>query len=228
MFLDKDNNKCVSFLSCPPGQELNKETNQCEGKQCPKDSILNTDTGLCVKRPIIYRFSSAVTNVIEGSTTTASYNEQINNAISQNPNAIVKTCPDETPYSLIVSCVACSDETPAFNLDLQKCASCPKNMVYDAATKKCKITLLLTNTKATNLNLQGLKLDEFTRYQDGLIRINPNAIAKHCPEDKPFAVSGINCINCGEGEYFDILEQKCGPCPEGKTWNDESKTCLWS
>lgn len=226
MFLDRDNNKCVAFLSCPQGQELNKETNQCEGKQCPKDSILNTDTQLCVKRPIIYRFGASATNVIEGSTTTQSYTEQINNAIAQNPNALVKNCPEETPYSLIVSCVACDADSPAFNLDLQKCGNCPKNMVYDAENKKCKITLLLTNTKAQNLNLQGLKHSEFDRYQDGLIRINPNAVAKYCAEDNPFAVSGIKCINCPEGQYFDILEQSCGGCPEGKTWNDEADTCV--
>ena len=82
MFLDRDNNKCVSFLSCPAGQALNKESNQCEGKECARDSILNTDTGLCVKRPVIYRFNPAGQNVIEGSTTLSLYTEQINNAIS--------------------------------------------------------------------------------------------------------------------------------------------------
>lgn len=225
MFLDRENNKCVAFLSCPQGQELNRKNNRCEGKQCPRNSILNTDTGLCVKRPVIYRFAASASNVIEGSTTQQSYNEQINNAIAQNPNALVKTCPDDTPYSLIVSCVACGPEAPAFNLDLQKCGSCPRNMEYDAQNKKCKIILLLTDNKAKNLNLQGLKHSEFNKYQEGLVKINPNAIPKYCPEDSPFAVSGVKCISCPEGENFDILEQKCGGCPEGKTWNEESSTC---
>lgn len=69
-------------------------------------------------------------------------------------------------------------------------------MNYDAETKKCKITLFLTNVKASNLNLQGLTQSEFNRYQDGLIRINPNAIAKYCDEGTPFAVSGTKCISC--------------------------------
>ena len=100
---------------------------------------------------------------------------------------------------MIVSCVACDPESPAFNLDLQKCGSCPKSMRYSEKTKKCQIFLMLTNNEAQNINLQGLTRSEFNRYQDGLIRINPNAFPEYCSEETPFAVNGVKCLSCPEG-----------------------------
>lgn len=59
-FLDRTINACLDFVQCSDKEELDRNTNKCVEKvlECHPDEVLNTDSGKCVKRPVIYRPAS--------------------------------------------------------------------------------------------------------------------------------------------------------------------------
>jgi hypothetical protein len=59
--------------------------------------------------------------------------------ISRNPNAIVSTCPNESPFSVDGSkCIACPATRPLFDVVHSECKQCPANEHYNPEKRNCE------------------------------------------------------------------------------------------
>lgn len=117
-------------------------------------------------------------------------------------------------------------ETGRFFLDTHECEECKKGYEFDESSKSCRIVLYLTNLQTGTIDLQGISLEEYKKYEEGIVKKNPNAIVKTCPEGEPYSVEGQECISCSQDKpLFDVVRQGCSRCEDNKTYNKERHLC---
>lgn len=56
----------------------------------------------------------------------------------QHPDFKPLKCSGDTPYLSKVGCIACTDPTPYFNIEIAKCAKCPELSLYNPELRSCQ------------------------------------------------------------------------------------------
>lgn len=85
-----------------------------------------------------------------------------------------------------------------------------------------KKTYLTDLAKSSNTLLpQGKNITDYQNQQKTIAGLTEN-----CPSDKPYAVSGSQCIACQNPTiYFNLETQKCSQCGLNEFYNEKNRQC---
>lgn len=126
------------------------------------------------------------------------------------PSNSLQPCPLDSPFFDGQNCISCPIYSPLFNLESQRCETCPHGLNYNFKMKRCGQYQYLTSPAAPNLFLQGEKLSMYKEMHDDKIRKGQYL---DCPSETPY-FDGLQCIKCiGTRPIFDMMHKKCINCP---------------
>lgn len=134
--------------------------------------------------------------------------------------------PDPKPQgdTLNLSGISITTSTSSSKTSSGKCKA---GYTVSSEGNNCQLAdiLLQTNLDAENLILGDLNLEELKQKQAEFRKQNEGFTVIECSGETPY-LSKQGCIACNApNNLFSLKSLKCSRCPEGATYNSESRNC---
>lgn len=155
-------------------------------------------------------------------------NAQLQKIVFDHPSRFIKECPKNMPYLVtqngLPTCIKCND-TQYFAVLTSKCVDgCPQGTIFNKTENICATGVYATNVNASNIVSPTLKYDKWKQQIQNLQKVTSNNVV-FCPDSTPFAAKG-QCVSCpNDKPYFNIENEECNGCKEGKAYSATQRRC---